>query len=52
MKKTQKRTGGYKQNQTMMLMMNKKTHPFLHISLYDFIIALNGTLILVKKEDQ
>lgn len=51
MKKTQKRTGEYKQNQTMM-MMNKKTHPFLHISLYDFIIALDGTLILVKKEDQ
>jgi hypothetical protein len=52
MKKTQKRTGEYKQNQTMMVMMNKKTRRFLHISLYDFITAIDGTLILVKEEDQ
>jgi hypothetical protein len=45
MKKTEKRTGEYKQNQTMMVMMNKKTHRFLHISLYDFIIAIDETLI-------
>jgi hypothetical protein len=36
----------------MMMMMNKKTHPFLHITLYDFIIALGGTLLLVKVVDQ
>jgi hypothetical protein len=42
----------HKQNQTMMVMMNKKTHPFLHTSLYGFIIALDGTLILVKEEGQ
>jgi hypothetical protein len=36
----------------MMVMMNKKTHPFLHISLYGFIISLDGTLISVKEEDQ
>jgi hypothetical protein len=29
----------------MMVMMNKKTHRFLHISLYDFIIAIDETLI-------
>jgi hypothetical protein len=54
LEKTQKKTGEYKQNQTMMMvmMMNKKTLPFLHISLYDFIIALDGTLILVKEENQ
>jgi hypothetical protein len=36
----------------MMMMMNKKTLPFAHISLYDSIIAIGETLLLVKEEDQ
>jgi hypothetical protein len=49
---TQKKTEKQTQNQTMMMMMNKKTIQFLRISFMIFINALGGTLLLVKEEDQ